>query len=141
MSTNILRYGHKNVLFHKSFYNVLISNPIIMCIYYCNKSKYTSKFAEIFLMLQLKMLKLHNWYSNNGQEDKGYTCDSATTELSSLTASSTMRRLGLSLRRRIAVDKSSGLQNTIKITCHRDIDLPTRAKCFASFYTQVCKKL
>jgi hypothetical protein len=42
------------------------------------------------------------------------TCDKATTELSSLLASSTMSLLGRSLRRRIAVAKSSGLKSRKK---------------------------
>lgn len=42
------------------------------------------------------------------------TCDKATTELSSLLASSTTSLLGRSLRRRIAVAKSSGLKSSKK---------------------------
>lgn len=39
-----------------------------------------------------------------------FACDNATTELSSLTASSTINLLGRSLRRKIAVARSSGLK-------------------------------
>lgn len=58
----------------------------------------------LIMILIAQALKRLVW-----KKDKEITCERATTELSSLTASSTIRRLGLSLRRKIAVERSSGL--------------------------------
>lgn len=61
-------------------------------------------------MLQVNIMFLILNMANSERLQEIHTCDRETTELSSFTASSTSKRFGLSLWRKIAVDRSSSLK-------------------------------
>ena len=63
---------------------------------------------------------------------KTLTCESDTTELSSLIASSTMSRLGLDFWRRIAVLKSGVLKSKNKKTLELDLHVKWLKRCVST---------